>query len=135
MRLRRIVTSPISRSFALSTACAVAVVACGGGGGGGGGSMGVQQTVNQFTDQALVVDNKEVVATSVTVDANLQNPWGIAFAPGGPFWTSNNANNTSTLYSGTGQVETQGVTGSATTAISIPASAAGVAAGPSGQVF
>ena len=86
MRLRRIVTSPISRSFTLSTACAVAVVACGGGGGGGGGSMGVQQTVNQFTDHALVVDNKEVVATSVTVDGtNLKNPWGIAvFAPGGP---------------------------------------------------
>ena len=135
MRLRRIVTSPISRSFTLSTACAVAVVACGGGGGGGGGSMGVQQTVNQFTDHALVVDNKEVVATSVTVDANLQNPWGIAFAPGGPFWTSNNAGNSSTLYSGTGQVETQGVTGSATTAISIPASAAGVPANPTGQVF
>jgi uncharacterized protein (TIGR03118 family) len=135
MRLRRIVTSPISRSFTLSTACAVAVVACGGGGGGGGGSMGVQQSVSQFTDHALVVDNKEVVATSVTVDANLQNPWGIAFAPGGPFWTSNNANNTSTLYSGTGQVDTQGVTGSATTAISIPASAAGVPANPTGQVF
>jgi len=136
MRLRRIVTSPISRSFTLSTACAVAVVACGGGGGGmGGGSMSVPQSVNQFTDHALVVDNKEVVATSVTVDANLQNPWGIAFAPGGPFWTSNNASNSSTLYSGTGQVETQGVTGSATTAISIPASAAGVPANPTGQVF
>lgn len=135
MRLRRIVTSPISRLFTLSTACAVAVVACGGGGGGGGGSMGVQQSVNQFTDHALVVDNKEVVATSVTVDANLQNPWGIAFAPGGPFWTSNNNSNSSTLYSGTGQVETQGVTGSAATSISIPASAAGVPANPTGQVF
>jgi uncharacterized protein (TIGR03118 family) len=136
MRLRRIFRSPISRSFTLSTACAVAVAACGGGGGGymGGGSMGVQPSV-QFNDHALVVDTKEVTATSVSVDANLKNPWGIAFAPGGPFWTSNNNSNSSTLYSGTGQVETQGVTGSATTAISIPASAAGVAAGPSGQVF
>lgn len=97
--------------------------------------MGVQQSVNQFTDHALVVDNKEVVATAVTVDANLQNPWGVAFAPGAPFWIANNANNTSTLYSGTGQIQTQGVTGSATTAISIPASAAGVPAAPTGQVF
>jgi uncharacterized protein (TIGR03118 family) len=137
MRLRRVITSPNSRSFALSTVCTVAVAACGGGGGGymGGGSMGAQQSGNQFADHALVVDTKEVAATSVSVDANLQNPWGLAFAPGGPFWTSNNAGNSSTLYSGTGQLETQGVTGSATTAISIPASAAGVAANPSGQVF
>jgi hypothetical protein len=81
MRLRRIVMNPISRSFTLSTACAVAVAACGGGGGGSATSMGAQQSVNQFADRALVVDTKEVVATSVAVDANLQNPWGIAFAP------------------------------------------------------
>ena len=86
MRLRRIVTSPVSRSFALSTACAVAVAACGGGGGYmGGGSMGAPQSANQFADHALVVDTKEVAAASVSVDANLNNPWGIAFAPGGPF--------------------------------------------------
>ncbi|MDP9007558.1 MAG: TIGR03118 family protein [Pseudomonadota bacterium] len=136
MRLRRIVTSPISQSFTLSAVCALAVVACGGGGGGGGGmSSGVQKTVSQFADKALVADNKEVVATAVTVDANLQNPWGIAFAPGQPFWIANNNGNTSTLYSGTGQVLTQAVTGSATAAVSIPASAAGVPANPTGQVF
>src|ERR1700722_13270686 len=108
MRLRRVVTSPISRSFTLGTACAVAVVACGGGGGGymGSGSTGAQQSATQFIDQALVVDTKEVVATSVAVDANLQNPWGIAFAPGGPFWIANNHSNSSTLYSGTGQIQT-----------------------------
>jgi uncharacterized protein (TIGR03118 family) len=136
MRLRRVATNPISRSFTLSTACAVAVAACGGGGGYmGGASSGVQQSVNQFADRALVVDTKEVVATSVTVDGNLQNPWGIAFAPGAPFWIANNHSNSSTLYSGTGQIQTQGVTGSAATAVSIPASAAGVPANPSGQVF
>jgi uncharacterized protein (TIGR03118 family) len=101
----------------------------------GGASSGVQQSVNQFADRALVVDTKEVVATSVTVDGNLQNPWGIAFAPGAPFWIANNHSNSSTLYSGTGQIQTQGVTGSAATAVSIPASAAGVPANPSGQVF
>jgi uncharacterized protein (TIGR03118 family) len=137
MKLRRIVTSPISQSFTLSTVCALAVVACGGGGGGGGGggTAGVQQTVNQFTDQALVVDNMEVVATAVAVDANLKNPWGIAIATGLPFWISDENSNVATLYSGTGQVQTQAVTGSATTGISIPESAAGVPANPTGQVY
>jgi uncharacterized protein (TIGR03118 family) len=135
MKLRRIITSPISQSFTLSAVCALAVVACGGGGGGGGGTSGVQQTVSQFTDHALVVDNMEVVATAVTVDANLKNPWGIAIATGLPFWIADNNSNVATLYSGTGQVQTQAVTGSATTGISIPASAAGVPANPTGQVF
>jgi len=134
MELRRIITSPISQSF-LSAMCALAVVSCGGGGGGGGGTSGVQQTVNQFADHALVVDNMEVVATSLAVDANLQNPWGIAIATGLPFWIADNNSNVATLYSGTGQVQTQAVTGSATTGISIPASAAGVPANPTGQVF
>src|ERR1700679_1148417 len=136
MKLRRIATIPIYQSFTLSTVCALAVVACGGGGGGGGsGTAAVQQTVNQFTDQALVVDNMEVVATAVAVDANLQNPWGIAIATGFPFWISDENSNVATLYSGTGQVETQAVTGSATTGISIPESAAGVPANPTGQVY
>ncbi|HSZ07526.1 MAG TPA: TIGR03118 family protein [Steroidobacteraceae bacterium] len=135
MKLRRIITSPISQSFTLSAVCALAVVACGGGGGGGSGTAGVQQTVNQFTDHALVVDNMEVVATAMTVDANLKNPWGIAIATGLPFWIADNNSNVATLYSGTGQVQTQAVTGSATTGISIPASAAGVPANPTGQVF
>jgi uncharacterized protein (TIGR03118 family) len=135
MKLRRIITSPISQSFTLSAVCALAVVACGGGGGGGSGTAGVQQTVNQFTDHALVVDNMEVVATAMTVDANLKNPWGIAIATGLPFWIADNDSNVATLYSGTGQVQTQAVTGSATTGISIPASAAGVPANPTGQVF
>lgn len=134
MRLRRIVTSPISQSLTLSIVCALAVVACGGGG-GRGGSSGVPKTVTQFADTALVVNSKQVIATAVAVDANLQNPWGIAFAPGAPFWIANNNNNTSTLYSGTGQVLTSAVTGSTTTAISIPPSAAGVPANPTGQVF
>ena len=88
-----------------------------------------------FTDTALVVDKAEVVPTVATIDANLQNPWGIAVAPGLPFWISDNNNNLTTLYSGTGTVETQGVTGSADTGVAIPASAAGVQANPTGQVY
>lgn len=38
-----------------------------------------------FTDTALVSNKVGVVATSTIIDANLQNPWGIAVAPGLPF--------------------------------------------------
>ena len=38
------------------------------------------------------------------VDPNLQNAWGIAFPPGGPFWINDNASGVSTLYRGDGSV-------------------------------
>jgi uncharacterized protein (TIGR03118 family) len=88
-----------------------------------------------FADTALVSNKSEVVATAATIDANLQNPWGIAVAPGFPFWISDNNSNLSTLYSGAGVQETQTITGSAQTGIAIPASAAGVQANPTGQIF
>ena len=31
-------------------------------------------------------------------DANVQNPWGLAYGPTGPFWISNNGTSTSTVY-------------------------------------
>src|SRR5262249_57065576 len=34
------------------------------------------------------------------VDANLQNPWGIAFSPTSPFWVANQRTGVATLYSG-----------------------------------
>jgi uncharacterized protein (TIGR03118 family) len=37
-------------------------------------------------------------------DPNLQNPWGIAFAPGGPFWINDNNAGLSTLYLGNGSI-------------------------------
>ncbi|HET6249316.1 MAG TPA: TIGR03118 family protein [Tepidisphaeraceae bacterium] len=41
-------------------------------------------------------------AAAAHVDANLVNPWGVAFAPGGEFWISDNGTGKSTLYDGTG---------------------------------
>jgi uncharacterized protein (TIGR03118 family) len=35
-------------------------------------------------------------------DPNLQNAWGVAFAPGGPFWINDNNSGLSTLYLGNG---------------------------------
>jgi uncharacterized protein (TIGR03118 family) len=120
----------------IGTVCLGIVVACGGGGGGGGSNQSMAAASGTtFADTALVSNKSEVVATAATIDANLQNPWGIAVAPGFPFWISDNNSNLSTLYSGAGVQETQTITGSAETGIVIPASAAGVQANPTGQIF
>jgi uncharacterized protein (TIGR03118 family) len=38
-----------------------------------------------------------------TTDANLANPWGIAFSASSPFWIADNHTGVSTLYNGAGQ--------------------------------
>jgi uncharacterized protein (TIGR03118 family) len=131
MNLYRVITSRASVSAQLSMACALTVAACGGGSSGGSGvpaAMG-------FTDTALVSNSSTVVATAHTIDSNLQNPWGVAFAPGAPFWISDAHRNVTTLYTGIGANETQGITGAASVGVAIPASAAGVPANPTGQVY
>jgi len=136
MILYRSITSRALVSAQLGIVCALTVVACGGGGGGGGSAgQGVPPAAMGFSDTALVSNNNAVVATAKTIDANLQNPWGIAVAPGAPFWIADNNSNLSTLYSGIGANETQAITGSPNVGIAIPASAAGVQANPTGQVF
>ena len=37
-------------------------------------------------------------------DPHLQNPWGVAFLPGAPFWISDNNSGLSTLYDGDGDI-------------------------------
>lgn len=130
MNLHRVIASRASVSAQLGMVCALTVAACGGGSG-----QTVPPAAMGFTDTALVSNSKAVVATANTIDANLQNPWGIALAPGLPFWISDNNSNLSTLYSGIGANETQAVTGSPSVGIVIPPSAAGVQANPTGQVF
>jgi uncharacterized protein (TIGR03118 family) len=136
MRLHRIITSRASALSALGVVCAVAVAACGGG--GGASLVAIQMgspASTGFIDTALVSNKVGVVATSTNIDANLQNAWGIAVAPGLPFWIADNNSNLATLYSGTGQIETNAVTGSTDVGIAIPASAAGVQSNPTGQVY
>ena len=62
----------------------------------------------------------DVPGMARTLDANLKNPWGVANAPGGPFWVSNAGSNTSTLYDGQGTKAALTVT---------------VPGGPTGQIF
>jgi uncharacterized protein (TIGR03118 family) len=123
---------------AVAGVCTFALVAC------GSGSLGTNSPTTMatdppastsFADSALVSNKVGVVATTTTIDANLSNPWGIAVAPGLPFWIADNNNNLSTLYSGTGEVETQEITGSTDVGIAIPPSAAGVPSNPTGQVY
>ena len=45
-----------------------------------------------------------VAGQAPTTDANLLNPWGIAWAPGGALWASDNNGSVSTLYSGAGAI-------------------------------
>jgi uncharacterized protein (TIGR03118 family) len=133
MILYRSITSRASVSAQLGIVCALTVAACGGG--GGSASQGVPPAATGFTDTALVSNSNAILATAKTIDANLQNPWGIAVAPGAPFWIADNNSNLSTLYSGVGANETQAITGSPNIGIAIPASAAGVQANPTGQVY
>ena len=133
MILYRSITSRASVSAQLGIVCALTVAACGGG--GGSSSQGAPPAAMGFTDTALVSNSNAILATAKTIDANLQNPWGIAVAPGAPFWIADNNSNLSTLYSGVGANETQAITGSPNIGIAIPPSAAGVPANPTGQVF
>jgi len=134
MNLHRI-ANRAAAPFALGVICVVAVAACGGGGSGGSSTTSDPPATSSFIDTALVADNATVVAKATTLDANLQNPWGIAVAPGLPFWIADNNGNLSTLYSGTGTNETDTITGSNSVGIAIPASAAGLESNPTGQVY
>jgi uncharacterized protein (TIGR03118 family) len=70
-----------------------------------------------FAVRRLVADPG---ATAVVHDAALVNAWGLAASPTGPWWTANEARDTSTLYSGAGRKQALTVT---------------VEGGPTGIVF
>lgn len=59
-------------------------------------------------------------------DPDLINAWGVSYAPGGPFWVSDNATGLSTLYNAQGQK--QGLV------VTIPGSSGGTGE-PTGQVY
>lgn len=118
---------------------ALTLVACGGGTSGTANSASNNPppvpVSSGLGDTALVSNKVGVVATTSVIDANLSNPWGVAIAPGLPFWIADNNSNLSTLYNGMGDNETGSITGANEVGIAIPASAAGVPANPTGQVY
>jgi uncharacterized protein (TIGR03118 family) len=64
--------------------------------------------------------------TAAVTDPNLKNPWGISYSPTGPFWVSDNATGLTTLYDGTGAIQSLVVT--------VPAAGSGTGT-PTGQLF
>jgi uncharacterized protein (TIGR03118 family) len=56
----------------------------------------------QHYKQTNLVSNLSGVA--LTTDSNLQNAWGLVHGPSTPWWISNNAGGTSTLYTGAGAI-------------------------------
>lgn len=60
------------------------------------------QQINLVTDDQAALA-AEGFAPAAFVDPNLVNPWGVAYAPGGPFWVANTGTGTSTVYDGTGR--------------------------------
>ena len=135
MQFNRAIRKAVA-SCLLGAAGALTLAACGGGSAASSNaSQPAAQTGSGFADSALVSDKVGVVATTTTIDANLSNPWGLAIAPGLPFWVSDNNSNLATLYSGAGAIQTNTVTGNTEIGIAIPPSAAGVPANPTGQVY
>src|SRR5580658_2596286 len=86
--------------------CSLAALADGCGGSGGSHSSsggGTAPTANKFAQTNLVADTAS--AGAATTDPNLVNPWGVSYAPGGPFWVSDNGSGLSTLYNGSGSIQ------------------------------
>src|SRR5580704_15650184 len=138
MKLQRLLEAKVSPYLMIGVVCSLSITACGGGGSTAvpsGGSSMLTQATTTLTDTALVASNTGLLATVTTIDANLSNPWGLVTAPGLPFWVADNNSNLATLYSGTGVIQTGEVTGSSDIGIALPASAAGVPANPTGQVY
>ncbi len=77
-------------------AAIAALVSCGGGSGSNSVNSPIQST---FTATALVSDGAVPAAHT---DANLKNPWGVAFNPKGFAWVADNGTNVATLYDGNG---------------------------------
>lgn len=60
---------------------------------------GIEPSRNTYVQQNLVSD---LSGMAPVTDANLVNPWGLAFGPNTFFWISDNGTGVSTLYDGTG---------------------------------
>src|SRR6266404_5009525 len=106
-------------------ACGAAIatlVSCGGGSSSNNSNPPVP-IQSSFTVKALVSDG---VVSAAHTDANLKNPWGIAFNPKGFVWVADNGTSVATLYDGNGVPQSL--------VVSIPDGSGGPA-NPTGIVF
>jgi uncharacterized protein (TIGR03118 family) len=87
-------------------------------------SVGPPALTSPFVVNNLVAD---AAGGPPNTDANLVNPWGIAFGPSGTLWVANNGTGTSTLY------DTAGVKG--TLVVTIPTATATTGGKPTGVTY
>lgn len=78
----------------------------------------------QYVQNNLVSD---IPGLATVTDSRLVNPWGISYAPTGPFWISDAGSGLTTLYNGAGTPQSLVVT--------IPGPGGGAPSVPTGQVF
>jgi hypothetical protein len=138
MNSQHIIKRTVAAPSALGVVCALALAACGGGGGAmsSGSTQLTAQSGEQFADTALVSNKTGVVATATTIDANLQNPWGIAVAPGSALLDRRQQQQCFYSLQWNGRPWRPALSQVPTAWGSrFPASAAGVQANPTGQVY
>ena len=70
------------------------------------GARAQDTTTNSYTQTNLVSD----IAGAAHTDTHLKNPWGLSRTTGSYWWASDNATGVSTLYDGSGNVQTLVVT-------------------------
>lgn len=71
---------------------------------GGGGSSTSMPPSPPIAFQITSLVSDQASAAAVTTDANLVNPWGLAYGPATDFWVANQATATATAYDGLGRM-------------------------------
>ena len=104
--------SSVRRLVMLAAGCALMLMASG-------------AAVAQSYSATNLVSNLSGKATYT--DPLLANPWGLVYAPGGPFWVSDEASGWSTLYTGTGAPQSLQVV--------VPPASGGWSGEPTGIVY
>jgi uncharacterized protein (TIGR03118 family) len=111
-RITMVVPNKIGRIMAFSVSLVVAL------------GMISSSAFAQYTVTNLVSNQK---GKAENLDPSLVNAWGISYAPGGPFWVSDNGTGLSTLYTAAGIKQSLVVT--------IPSSDGAGTGSPTGQVY
>lgn len=95
--------------------------------------VGIWPTEAATYDQTDLVS--DIAGLAAVTDPVLQNSWGLSFSSTSPFWVSNQATNSTTLYSVTGSTDVSKVTSASPPSgnIAIPTTASGPQ-GPTGAV-
>jgi len=92
-------------------------------------NQGDPTNADSFSQTNLVSDG---FVPAANIDANLINPWGLAFSAQGPFWIADNGSGVATIKNGAGMPQT--VLGQSSITIATPSGQTTPAA-PTGEVF